>query len=585
MDYLTFLLRGFIIGISIAAPVGPIGVLCIRRTLANGRISGFISGLGAATADGLYGSLAALGLTFLIDLLVGGQTWLQSIGGLFLCYLGIKTFIERPAPNPISKQETKLNLDSNHPSGRSLLADYASTLLLTLTNPLTILSFAAIFAGLGLTAQAGSANQGLILVLGVFTGSATWWFVLSTLANVLRVRMLKPQGMRWINRISGVVIAGFGGLALFVSLMGFFDISRDGRLQSQVVTLSQPTDIQGYSRAINPRDLSFPTDHGPHPDFQTEWWYFTGNLETSDGRHFGYQLTFFRRSLEPPDLIATRPSDWATSQAYLAHFAITDVAAKTYQAFERIERGAARLAGAQGQPFQVWLDDWEIKTVAPDRYQIHAQQGEIALMLTLMDEKGPVLQGDSGLSQKGPAAGQASYYYSLTRLASSGQIQIGGREYHVDGLSWMDHEFSTSALAADQVGWDWFSIQMDDGSELMVYQMRKADGSIDPFSSGTLIAKDGSVISLRREDFEAQALGTWKSKSSGAVYPAGWLVKVPLVGLELRITPYLPDQELNLTYTYWEGCVRIEGQRNGQVLRGNGYVELTGYAGSMAGDF
>jgi predicted secreted hydrolase len=212
------------------------------------------------------------------------------------------------------------------------------------------------------------------------------------------------------------------------------------------------------------------------------------------------------------------------------------------------------------------------------------QEG-LALDLVLVDSKGPILQGDRGYSPKGPQPGNASYYYSLTRLETTGTVQVGETFYPVNGLSWMDHEWSTSALAVDQVGWDWFSFQMDDGSELMVFQIRKEDGSIDLFSSGTFVAPDGSTRHLGHDEFEVQVEDTWRSPHTGATYPARWTLSVPAADLLLEIEPYLADQELTLSYAYWEGAVRVEGRRAGQAVSGNGYVEMTGYAGSMQGQF
>ena len=356
-------------------------------------------------------------------------------------------------------------------------------------------------------------------------------------------------------------------------------------LQSQVLAAGPGQSVQGFALADGSRPLSLPQDQGPHPDFQTEWWYYTGNLEAQDGRHFGYQLTFFRRALLPPQLVVQRPSDWATNQVYMAHFALTDVAANSYQAFERLSRGAAGLAGAQSEPYSVWLEDWQVSQVSTNTYQLQAQQEGIAIQLSLQDSKGFILQGDHGYSRKGPAAGQASYYYSQTRLETQGKVTSGGNVYSVNGLSWMDHEFSTSALDKNQAGWDWFALQLDDQSELMVYQLRRADGSIDPFSSGSYIAPDGSVRSLARQDFQIQVLGTWTSPHTQAKYPAGWTVQVPEENLILNIKPYIADQELNVSYAYWEGAVKFSGTHNGNPVSGSGYVELTGYATSLGGQF
>jgi predicted secreted hydrolase len=296
-------------------------------------------------------------------------------------------------------------------------------------------------------------------------------------------------------------------------------------------------------------------------------------------------LTFFRRALVPPSQRVQRASDWAADQAYMAHFALTDVAGNRFQSFERFERGAAGLAGAQAEPFNVWLDDWSVQLVKPNVYRLHAAQNDITLDLTLRDVKGPVPQGDRGYSQKGEQPDNASYYYSLTRLESSGTVHVSNAVYQVSGLSWMDHEWSTSYLTPDQTGWDWFALQLDDGSELMLFQIRRKDGSIDPLASGTLIASDGSTRWLHRDDFQITVNGTWRSPHSGATYPAAWTVKVPSAGLMLDIKPYLADQELDVSVRYWEGAVHFTGEHNGRAVSGDGYVELTGYTGSIGGQF
>ena len=349
--------------------------------------------------------------------------------------------------------------------------------------------------------------------------------------------------------------------------------------------LALPAAQGNFARADGPRTLVFPLDMGPHPDFQTEWWYYTGNLSTQTGREFGFELTFFRRALTSPDELAQRSSDWATSQVYLAHFTLTDVAAGKFSAFERYQRGAAGLAGAQPDPYKVWLDNWSVSLTAPNQYQLAAAQAGLQLDLHMKDLKGLVLEGDHGLSQKGPQPGNASYYYSQTRLQTGGSIQLNGQTFIVSGLSWMDHEFSTSALGPDQVGWDWFSIQLDDGSELMLYNIRQKDGQADPFSNGTVIRPDGTTRQLKMGDFKIQVNSTWKSPHSGGTYPASWTVSIPSENLVMQIKPLIPDQELNLSIIYWEGAVQIAGVRNGVKVNGKGYVELTGYAQSLAGNF
>ncbi len=358
----------------------------------------------------------------------------------------------------------------------------------------------------------------------------------------------------------------------------------DREIRSQLIASEQ--DISGFARASEPRVFQFPADHGPHPTFLTEWWYYTGNLDAETGEHFGYQLTFFRRGLTPEPISADRTSSWASNQVYFAHFSITDVAGDNYEAFERFSRGAAGLAGAQGEPlFRVWLEDWEVLQTEAGIYQLSAKQDQLEIQLNLTETKGPILQGKDGLSPKGPEPGNASYYYSMPALESRGTITTENRTYEVAGKSWMDHEFSTSALGADQVGWDWFSIQLDDNTELMYFQIRQADGGRAPVSSGTLIEADGSTRQLAFGEVDLQVTGQWESPHSGAVYPSGWVLSIPGAGLELEIKPYRADQELNVSFIYWEGAVQVSGSRNGQAVSGSGYVELTGYLDSMAGRF
>jgi len=388
-----------------------------------------------------------------------------------------------------------------------------------------------------------------------------------------------------------IILAAF----LLISLglrAGWQQLARRNRLASPPQGRLQPVtalagDATGFARAEGPRPFDFPADHGPHPNFQTEWWYYTGNLQTVDDRRFGYQLTFFRRALTPPDRREDRASDWATDQVYMAHFALTDVAADQHQAFERFSRGAAGLAGAFSPPYQVWLEDWRVEQVTEDHrvLRMQAAQEELAIDLQLIDRKGPILQGDRGYSQKGPDPGNASYYYSQTRLETSGTVQVGEMALDVAGWSWMDHEFSTGALAPHQVGWDWFALQLDDNTELMVFQIRQTDGAVDPFSSGTVIDIDGGAGHLTHEDFAIQVEATWRSPHSGGTYPSRWTIRVPKADIDLTIEPTVADQEMNVSYAYWEGAVRVRGEHAGETVRGQGYVELTGYTDSVREGF
>ena len=368
-------------------------------------------------------------------------------------------------------------------------------------------------------------------------------------------------------------------------------------IQANLVAAASPEINEGFTRADGSQPIEFPADHGPHPDYQTEWWYFTGNLNLENGQsrnigsgdttpdHFGYQLTFFRRALIPSTEIMPRESNWATSQIYMAHFALTDVVDSRYNSYERLSRGAAGLSGAIAQPFSVWLEDWLVEEITQDTYHLVASQDGISLDLILVDAKEPILQGDQGYSQKGPDPGQASYYYSLTHLETTGTIRTATRTYNVTGTSWMDHEYSTSALSPDQIGWDWFSIQLDNDNELMVFQIRKSDGSVDPFSSGIYIAQDASKTPLNQEDFSIRITDYWTSPRTNTVYPAGWELSIPSLKLTLKARPFLPDQEFYGSYSYWEGAVQVEGEIDGGPLTGSGYVELTGYTRSMGGEF
>ncbi|HET9451381.1 MAG TPA: lipocalin-like domain-containing protein [Aggregicoccus sp.] len=338
---------------------------------------------------------------------------------------------------------------------------------------------------------------------------------------------------------------------------------------------------EGYARALAPRPFRFPEDHGPHPGFRTEWWYWTGNLETKEGRAFGYQLTVFRSALAPPaPATAQRESAWAARQVYMAHFTLTDVQAGRFHPFEKFAREAQGLAGAQGAPFRVWVEDWEARSSgeAFSPLTLSARAGEVALQLTLEEGKPPVLQGERGLSQKGREPGNASYYYSLTRMPSRGQVTVGAERFAVSGESWMDREWSTSALSGGQVGWDWFALQLSDGSELMYYQLRGKGGDVDPLSTGVLVSPSGEVTRLDRESLELEVLSQWESPRGQVRYPAKWRVRVPQQQLRLTVTPRVADQELPLSVRYWEGAVGVEGERAGSAVSGRGYVELTGYA-------
>jgi len=332
---------------------------------------------------------------------------------------------------------------------------------------------------------------------------------------------------------------------------------------------------------------SFPADHGSHPEFQTEWWYFTGNLVSPSGRAFGYQLTFFRAALEKTPLYPENP--WSVRDLYLAHFALTDVSGGGFFWKERVSRTGPGLAGAAGEGLDVHLLDWKAVQMG-GTINLAARSDEMGLNLSLTPRKPPVLHGREGLSLKGPNPGQASFYYSLTDLAAEGVIDLPGENATpVSGRSWFDHEFGSNQLAPDQAGWDWFGLHLSDGRELMIYLMRKKDGKVEDVSSGTLVHPDGSFTHLSLDDFIVTARDFWKSPASEGRYPSGWEVLVPGQEIRIRVTPLVKDQEMiteaAARITYWEGAVAIEGRSGGRDVTGGGYVELTGYAGSIGGKF
>ena len=338
-----------------------------------------------------------------------------------------------------------------------------------------------------------------------------------------------------------------------------------------------------YRLALPGRKFSFPADHFSHPDFKTEWWYYTGHLETESGKRYGYQVTFFRFGLRDRQKETKERSPLFT-ELYMAHFALSDVANKKFVFRERINRGYDNKAGAATDRYLVWNENWK---VAGDNtsHLIQISDRGTELRLKLKTLKPPVLHGRNGLSQKGEGEGRASYYYSLTRMQTDGTITIGGKKERVRGLTWMDHEFGSNQLGEDQVGWDWFSIQLDNQTELMLYVLRRKDGSIDPCSSGTLINADGTTKHLSLNDFGIEVLERWKSPKSGADYPMKWKVTVPHEAIELVMAPAFPDQELitnrSTRVTYWEGAVQVSGTVRSNPVSGDGYVEMTGYAGKL----
>jgi len=383
------------------------------------------------------------------------------------------------------------------------------------------------------------------------------------------------------------IVFSLSMILLVLVVLAFFAFSSPKKVDDKFVQFDlSGKDIigNGFEKALIKRIFIFPKDFGKHEEFQTEWWYYTGNLLDSEGRHFGYQLTFFRRAINSnTDII--RESGWATNQIYFAHFTITDTENERHYQKEIMARGALDLAGAKSEElFEVWLYDWRVVQRSEDEFQLAAITEDFSINLTLKDEKGPILQGDMGLSKKGDQPGNASYYFSQTRLSSNGTIKLGKDIFSVQGFSWMDHEFGSSALGENQIGWDWFSLQFDNDEELMLFQIRQEDNSISENSSGIFVREDSTTRLLGIEDFSLSVLDQWQTYD-GYIYPIKWSIYIESEDLELTLEPVIKQQENEFFFRYWEGAVKVTGTKNGQKISGYGYVELTGYAQNMKGVF
>jgi predicted secreted hydrolase len=333
------------------------------------------------------------------------------------------------------------------------------------------------------------------------------------------------------------------------------------------------SDASGFARADGPRVFEFPRDHGPHPEYRSEWWYLTANLRAASGAEFGVQFTLFRQALRPQPAIG---GPWDAQQIYLGHVAVTDVAGGVHLEAERLARAHPRLAGARAEPFGAWIDGWSLAAPGPglDGLVLEARTPEFAVALRFDPIKPIVLQGEAGLSAKGPD--QASYYYSIPRLAAEGEIVVGATTTAVTGAAWLDREWSTSVLSDAQVGWDWFALQFASGEDLMVFQMRRRDGTRDPYDQGMLVDQQGMGRHLAAQDFVLQPLRQWRDRD-GVRWPVAWTLTLSDAHgpRRLRIEAALDDQRMDTLLTYWEGLVRVFDESDRQV--GTGYMELTGY--------
>ena len=366
-------------------------------------------------------------------------------------------------------------------------------------------------------------------------------------------------------------------LFLLVALLGFIQApSLESQAQSP------------WRQASAGYEFVFPRDHASHPDFKIEWWYYTGNVSAADGRRFGYQVTFFRVGI---DHTPQNPSKWAVRDLYMTHLAVSDPTGRRYRYAEKLTRGGPGLAGAKTDSYYTWNEDWSAGLVggggprARRQHALKAVDKSVGIDLLLDEGKAPAINGIDGINQKGAREGNASHYYSLTRMPTQGTLMIDGERFAVSGLTWMDHEFSTSFLEPEQRGWDWFSIQLSDNRELMLYRMRRADGSHDPRSSGTLIDANGKTTHLSNDDFTLTPGRSTFTSKNGAVYPTEWKISIPARQIDLTVTTPLQDQELSLVEStgiaYWEGMIDVTGMSGRQAVTGSGYLEMTGYHGSM----
>ncbi len=380
-------------------------------------------------------------------------------------------------------------------------------------------------------------------------------------------------------------------LSCWIIACAWFGIVAESRGQNPYKTpkgflIAQP----GYT-------YRFPRDHASHPGYKTEWWYYTGHLRTEKGERFGFQWTFFKSAFRPPRPEVDRKikSRWAVQNIYFAHFAISDFQKQKFHFEERVSRGALGEAMADPDRYRIWIKDWRCEAIGNTKKTTHRLQAtsqRYGIDLVARSLKPPVIHGTNGISRKGRSLSQASHYISLTRMQISGTLRVGQGEaatiHRVRGTAWMDHEFGSSQIGEGQVGWDWFSIQLENGSEVMLYIMRKRNGTADRFSSASWIDPSGVNQHLKREDFRVEVLKKWKSPNSGGTYPIRWRIHIPSRRATFYIEPVFPNQELTTAKStkvnYWEGAIRVWGKADGSPVKGQGYVEMTGYAGTFRKD-
>ena len=337
-----------------------------------------------------------------------------------------------------------------------------------------------------------------------------------------------------------------------------------------------------FEQALPGYQFKFPRDHAAHENYKTEWWYYTGHLQTADKKHYGFELTFFRVGQNQSTNYLEKPkSAWRAKNIYMAHFAISDENNKKFYSYEKLNRDALQIANASAETYHVTNESWLAESLGDSMF-IKADAPEFAIDLLLKSVKPPVLHGENGVSQKASCKGCASHYYSLTCLKTEGLLTIAGKSVPVSGIAWMDHEFGSNQLGENQIGWDWYSIQLDNNIEVMLYSLRNKNGTTDPNSSGTIIYADGSSQHITFSQFKTTSSDQWQSPVTKAKYPIGWRIEVPSLDLQLALKPTFNQQELaakrSTDVSYWEGSCNVGGTFGKENVKGVGYVELTGYA-------
>ncbi len=347
---------------------------------------------------------------------------------------------------------------------------------------------------------------------------------------------------------------------------------------SLLTVLCSAAYAQTYVPALPGYKYEFPRDHFDHPEYGTEWWYYTGNLRAKDGHRFGFELTFFRQGISR----AVSASPWFIHDVYMAHLALSDVSGGRYYAEERINRAGPGIAAADAASGTIWNGNWQTR-VGERAHNLRGVGENFSFELEVRPQKQPVIHGQNGVSQKAEGKGHASHYISFTRMTTTGTVGLNGTAYRVEGDAWMDHEFFSESMDGDEVGWDWFSVQLEDNSELMLYSLRHKDGSVDPYSSGTYVDGQGRAMHLELRDFNLTRSGEmWKSQQTGGTYPIAWRISVPVLKLELDVSTALKGQEFVSRFgpSYWEGAIDVTGRHQDQAVRGAGYLEMTGYSES-----